>query len=410
MTGPTTGPTTGSTTGPVTELGRWLAERAAARRAAGTERRLVARPAVVSAIDLAGNDYLGLSRDPAVVAAAADAVARWGAGAGASRLVSGTLDLHVELERELAVALGTQAALVCSTGYHANLGAVTALADADTLVVSDAHVHASLVDACRLARAEVRVVAHADVGAVAEALAARHQPRALVLTESVFSVLGDAAPLSALSQLCVRYDATLLVDEAHGLGVTGASGLGQVVELGLAAPHVVVTLTLSKSLGSQGGAILGSRPVVDHLVNTARPFIFDTGLAPASTAAALAALRRLLAEPALAAAVRRRAAELAAICRVAAGAGAIVPVPMPSAAEAVAAQAAAHTAGVRLGCFRPPSVPDGISRLRLTANAGLTDAEVVHTDTVLSPILASLPACAADRERPAPVGSDWAPT
>ena len=382
-----TGPVTGPTTGPTTALSRWLAERAADRRAAGTERRLVARSAVVSTIDLAGNDYLGLARDPAVVAAAADAVERWGAGAGASRLVTGTLELHGELERELAAALGTQAALVCSTGYHANLGAVTALADAGTLVVSDAHVHASLVDACRLARAEVVVVPHADVAAVEQALAARHQPRALVLTESVFSVLGDAAPLETLSQLCMRHDATLLVDEAHALGVTGGSGLGQVVELGLAAPHVVVTLTLSKSLGSQGGAILGTRAVVDHLINTARPFIFDTGLAPASTAAALAALRRLLAEPALAAQVRRRAVELAGICQGPPGAGAIVPVPMPSAAAAVAAQPAASTAGVRVGCFRPPSVPDGISRLRLTAHAGLSDADIVHTDEVLTSLL-----------------------
>ena len=248
-------------------------------------------------LDLAGNDYLGLARDPRVVAAAAEAARTWGAGAGASRLVTGTLELHDRLERRLAAALGHQAALVLSTGYHANLAAVTALADADTLIVSDAHVHASLVDACRLARGEVRVVPHGDVGAVEAALAARTQPRALVVCESVYSVLGDAAPLTELAAVCAEHDATLLVDEAHGLGVAGAGGLGLVADAALAGPRVVVTLTLSKSLGSQGGAVLASRPVVDHLVNTARPFIFDTGLAPAAAGAAPAALEVLLAEP-----------------------------------------------------------------------------------------------------------------
>jgi 8-amino-7-oxononanoate synthase len=231
------------------------------------------------------------------------------------------------------------------------------------------------------------VVPHLDLGAVEAALAARTQPRALVLTESVFSVLGDAAPLRDLAEVCARHDATLLVDEAHALGVAGAAGLGLVADEGLTRPDVVVTLTLSKSLGSQGGAVLGSRAVVEHLVNTARPFIFDTGLAPAATGAALAALEVLLTEPRLPERVRSRAAELAAGCRVPATAGAIVPVPMPGPEEAVAAQASARERGVLVGCFRPPSVPDGVSRLRLTARADLTDAETARAVGVLAEVV-----------------------
>src|SRR5262245_1421209 len=249
----------------MTRWSDWLASESAAREAAGLQRSLRPRSAEGATTDLAGNDYLGLARDPAVVEAAAAAARRWGAGAGASRLVTGTLELHAQLERELAAYLGQPGALVFSTGYHANLAAVAALGGRDALVVSDAHVHASLVDAVRLSRSTVEIAPHQDVAAVERALAAAHDRRALVLAESVYSVLGDEAPLVALAELCERYDALLLVDEAHGLGVRGP---GVVRELGLSGlPHVLVTATLSKSLGSQGGAVLGPRAVVDHLVN-----------------------------------------------------------------------------------------------------------------------------------------------
>ncbi|MBC7632083.1 aminotransferase class I/II-fold pyridoxal phosphate-dependent enzyme, partial [Aeromicrobium sp.] len=268
-------------------LDDWLTEQSAAREKAGLTRRLLSRGPTSGVIDLAGNDYLGLSRDPRVTAAAAEAAIEWGAGAGASRLVTGTLRLHTELEDELADFTGQPAGLVFSTGYHANLSAVTALTDADTLIVSDRHVHASLVDACRLARSPRVVVDHGDVPGVERALAERTESRAMVLVESIYSVLGDAASLVRLADVCEREDATLLVDEAHGIGVAGR-GRGLVHGLGLAGlAHVIVTMTLSKALGSQGGAVLGSRAVVDHIVNRARPFIFDTGLAPAATAAAL---------------------------------------------------------------------------------------------------------------------------
>ena len=298
-----------------------------ARKPPGCGARLRPRAAEGATVDLAGNDYLGLAHDPAVVEAAATAARRWGAGAGASRLVTGTLELHTQLERELAAYLGQPAALVFSTGYHANLGAVAALGGRDALVVSDAHVHASLVDAVRLSKAAVEIVPHHDVAAVAEALDTAGARRALVLAESVYSVLGDEAPLAALAAVCERYGAMLVVDEAHALGVRGP---GLVHELGLAGrPHVIVTATLSKALGSQGGAVLGPQAVVDHLVNRARPFIFDTGLAPASAGAALEALRQLRSRPGLSDVVRSRMEDLAAALGVPPSAGAVLSVPVP---------------------------------------------------------------------------------
>jgi 8-amino-7-oxononanoate synthase len=365
----------------------WLADQAAQRREAGLERSLVARTPDDDLIDLAGNDYLGLSRDPRVVAAASGSAHRWGAGAGASRLVTGTLGVHDQLESALATWIGTDAALVHSTGYHANLSAVTALADADALIVSDAHVHASLVDACRLARGRVQVVPHLAVTAVEEALAERTEARAVVLTESIFSVLGDAAPLPELAEVCERHGAVLVVDEAHALGVAGDSGRGLVNAAGLAGrPDVVVTLTLSKALGAQGGAVLGSQAVVDHLINRARPFIYDTGLAPAAAGAAHAALDVIAVEPALVERVTTVAAALADAVGVDRPAGAVLSVPMPGPAEAVAAQAACAEQGLRVGCFRPPSVPDGISRLRLTASAGISDLDLARACDVLKSV------------------------
>ena len=251
---------------------------------------------------------------------------------------------------------------------------VTALADRTSHVISDAHIHASLVDAARLSRARLTVVPHSDVDAVRAALENdRHETRALVLAESVYSVLGDAAPLTELAELCASYDALLVVDEAHGLGVHGP---GLVAGSGLAGhPHVVVTATLSKSLGSQGGAVLGSAALREHLVNRARPFIFDTALAPAPTGAALAALGVLRARPELSALVRDRVRTLADALGVVTSDGAVLSIPMPSPQAAVAAQAAALAEGIRVGCFRPPSVPDGVSRLRATASAGIIEPD-----------------------------------
>ncbi|MEU1532133.1 8-amino-7-oxononanoate synthase [Streptomyces fagopyri] len=367
----------------------WIDEQAHQRRQAGLVRTLRPRPAESALLDLASNDYLGLAHHPGITAAAADAAHRWGAGATGSRLVSGTTELHAELERELADFCGFEAALVFSSGYAANLAAVTALAPHGSLVVSDAGNHASLIDGCRLARGATQVVAHADPDAVHKALGT-HEGPAVVVSDTVFSVDGDAAPLAGLAAACRAHGAALLVDDAHGLGVLGRGGRGAPHAAGLAgAPDVVVTVTLSKSFGSQGGAVLGPAPVIDHLVNAARTFIFDTGLAPAAAGAALAALRLLRREPDRA--DRARAVATALHTRLTAEGleavrpdAAVVSVRAPSAERAVRWAADCREAGLAVGCFRPPSVPDGISRLRLTARADLTDAQIERAVRVIS--------------------------
>ena len=361
----------------------------------GMRRVLRPRSADDAVLDLASNDYLGLARDPRVAGAAAEAARRWGAGSTGSRLVTGSTDLHTRLETDLAGFVGAEAGLVFSSGYLANLGVLTALAGPDSLVVSDALNHASVVDACRLSRASVEVAPHRDVAAVERVLARRTAGPAVVVTDAVFSVDGDLAPLADLHAVARRHGALLVVDEAHALGVVGDEGRGAGHAAGLAGqPDVVLTVTLSKSLGAQGGAVLGPAVVVEHLVNTARPFIFDTGLAPAAVAGAAAALEVLRTEPSLAKAVRARAAGLSDDLR-SAGLRATRPdaavvsvlVGEPGAAAEAASRLLAD--GVRVGCFRPPSVPDGVSRLRLTARADLTDGESARAVAAVAGVLSS---------------------
>jgi 8-amino-7-oxononanoate synthase len=367
----------------------WLAPHAQRRRAAGLRRELTPRAADEPRLDLAGNDYLGLSHDPRVVDGAVTALRTWGAGATGSRLVTGTTTLHATLERQLASFCGFADSLVFSSGYAANLGAVTALSGPGALVVSDAGNHASLIDACRLSRARVAVVPHRDVAAVDVALATRSEDRALVVVESVDSVDGDTAPLRALHAVCRARAALLVVDEAHGLGVRGPGGRGLLAEVGLAgADDVVATVTLSKALGGQGGAVLGPEAVIAHLVDTARSFIFDTGLAPAAVGAGLAALGVLHAEPDRPSAALRNAAALATAAQVPVPPSAVVPVVLgdPEVAVAVARQCLGR--GVLVGCFRPPSVPEGTSRLRLTARADLAAVDLALAREVLADVLA----------------------
>ncbi|MFC9469549.1 8-amino-7-oxononanoate synthase [Streptomyces coelicoflavus] len=366
----------------------WIDEQDRARREAGLVRVLRPRPAVSPLLDLASNDYLGLARHPEVVEGAVRAARTWGGGATGSRLVTGTTALHTELERELAEFCGFEAALVLSSGYAANLAAVTALAPHGSLVVSDAGNHASLIDGCRLARGTTQVVGHADPDAVRKALATHDGP-AVAVSDTVFSVDGDAAPLTALAEACREHGAGLVVDDAHGLGVLGDGGRGAPQGAGLAGrDDVVVTVTLSKSLGAQGGAVLGPARVVDHLVNAARTFIFDTGLAPAAAGAALAALRLLGREPERAARARAVAAELhgrltAAGLDAVRPDAAVVSVRAPSPEEAVRWAADCRAAGLSVGCFRPPSVPDGISRLRLTARGDLSGDQIERAVRVI---------------------------
>ncbi|MBA9007471.1 8-amino-7-oxononanoate synthase [Thermomonospora cellulosilytica] len=367
------------------------------REEAGLRRRLRPRgPDFDGLIDLASNDYLGLSRDPRLVEGAVRAAREWGTGSTGSRLVTGTTELHEELDRRLAAFTGTPAGLVFSSGFLANLGAVTALAGPGTLVVSDQVNHASIVDACRLSRARVVISPHRDVAAVEEALARREEEHALVVTDAVFSVDGDLAPLRELHAAARRHGALLVVDEAHALGVVGEYGQGAAHAAGLAGePDVVLTLTLSKSLASQGGAVLGAPEVIETLVDVGRSFIFDTGLAPAAAGAALAALDVLAAEPELPARARRQARR---IRDMAAGLGlattpgspdaAVVPVVLGDPHAAVRAADICFEHGARVGCFRPPSVPPGRACLRLTARASLTEAELTVLEGALQKVRA----------------------
>ncbi|OQQ14759.1 8-amino-7-oxononanoate synthase [Streptomyces sp. M41(2017)] len=367
----------------------WIDEQAAARRTAGLVRTLRPRPADSPLLDLASNDYLGLARHPRITAGAAQAANTWGGGATGSRLVTGTTELHTELERELADFCGFESALVLSSGYAANLAAVTALAPHGSLVVSDAGNHASLIDGCRLARGTTQVVGHVDPAGVRKALGT-HEGPAVAVSDTVFSVDGDAASLAELALACREYGAGLILDDAHGLGVLGDGGRGAPHAAGLAGnPDVVVTVTLSKSLGSQGGAVLGPAAVIDHLVNAARTFIFDTGLAPAAVGAALAALRLLREEPERAA--RARAVATALHTRLTAEGlsavrpdAAVVSVRAPSPERALSWAADCREAGLAVGCFRPPSVPDGVSRLRLTARADLSEEQIERAVDVIS--------------------------
>ncbi|HEV3381588.1 MAG TPA: 8-amino-7-oxononanoate synthase [Trebonia sp.] len=361
-----------------------------ARAVAGLRRRLVPRRADAQVLDLASNDYLGMCGDHRLAEAAAAAARTWGTGSTGSRLVTGTTALHAELEEALAAFLGAPAALVFSSGYLANLAAVTALSAAlaapgdGVLIVSDERNHASLVDACRLARGRgVRlcVTAHADLDAAGEALASREERAAILVSDAVFSVSGAAADVAGLHRLARRHGAMLVLDEAHSFGVLGEGGRGAAHLAGIAVePDLVRTITLSKALSGQGGAVLGPPEVIDTLVDTARGMIFDTGLAPTSAGAALAALRILEDSPDLPAAARRGTARLAATARelglrASEPDAAVTSVILGGPGAAMAAQAACAVHGARVGCFRPPSVPDGEACLRLTGRATLSEAD-----------------------------------
>ena len=367
----------------------WLDDRERERRSAGLRRELRPRTPASGLIDLASNDYLGLVRHPDVIDGAIASTRRWGAGSTGSRLVTGSTTEHALLEHELAEFVGAEAGLVFASGYAANLGAVTALAGRGCLVVSDAGSHASLVDACRLSRARVVVAPHGDVGFMESALRERTEERALLITDSVFSADGDLAPLREMHRVSRELSAVLVVDEAHGIGVRGVGGRGLVHEVGLAGePDIVITATLSKSLASQGGVVLASEKVVAHLIDTARTFIFDTGLAPGAVGAARAALGVLLREPERAQAVLDRAADLARIAGVGAPESAVVSVILGDPQRAFDAATACRENGLSVGCFRPPSVPEGTSRLRLTARATLTAEELSTIEAVLTEVLA----------------------
>jgi 8-amino-7-oxononanoate synthase len=363
----------------MSSMHEWLTQGARQRARSGTVRTTdTGRTAQAHSglLDLASNDYLGLAGDPRLAAAASEATRRFGTGARASRVVTGTTASHAEAERELAALTGQPACLVFSSGYTANIGILTALGDAETLLVSDAHVHASLIDGARLSRSPVAICPHRDLDALHRLLRDRTQPRAIVVIESIYSVLGDAADIARTAGICAEHDALLIVDEAHGVGVAGA-GHGAVHAAGLAgADHVVVTATLSKALGTQGGAVLGPALFREHLVSTARTFLFDTALAPAAAAAAAEACRIIADEPRRVQALHSVADRIAAAAGTDRAPGAVQSIPVGSPERALTAARRLQDTGILVGCFRPPTVPDGISRLRLTARStvGLKEA------------------------------------
>ncbi|MBD1318059.1 8-amino-7-oxononanoate synthase [Gordonia hankookensis] len=362
----------------------WLADEAARLRAAGLHREPVVRTPDPTMVNVASNDYLGLSGHPAVVAGAHAALDTWGAGSTASRLVVGTTELHVDLEDELADFLGFPAALAFSSGYLANVGAITALAGRGDLIVSDTGTHASLIDGCRLSRARVVVTGRGDHAAVRAALRERTEQRALVVTDSVYSIDGEPAPVAELYSAAREHGAALLVDEAHALGVRGPGGRGLVAERGLSgAPDLVVTTVLSKSLGAQGGVVLGSALLRSHLIDRARTFIFDTGLNPAAVGAARAALGLLRSDAVMPDRLRANAVRLAAAIGVPDPAAAVISLIIGEPQAAVDAAAICRDRGVLVGCFRPPSVPAGTSRLRLTVRADLDGPLIDHVADVV---------------------------
>ena len=323
---------------------------------------------------LCSNNYLGLAEDPRVRSAGARAFEQLGAGAGASRLVSGNMSVHERLERRLAEFHGYESALLFGSGYLANTGTIAALAPRGSVVYSDELNHASIVDGCRLARAETFVYRHRDLEHLEWAISRAAAPASLLVSDGLFSMDGDFAPVERLLAVARRAGARLMIDDAHALGTTGPGGRGSVAAASLAGEVDLISATLGKSLGSYGAYICASRELRDLLVNTARPAIFSTGLPPAGVAAAEAALSVLEDEPGLVdrlasnAAVLREAL-LAEGLALEPGSSQIIPVGIGAAERATAASERALSEGVFAQAIRPPTVPEGTSRLRLTVMA-----------------------------------------
>ena len=330
---------------------------------------------------LCSNNYLGLASHPALAAAAEAALREFGVGSGASRLISGSMRLHHLLEERLATWKGAEAGLLFPTGYHANIGVVTALVGRGDAVFSDALKHASLIDGCRLSGAEVVVYPHGDAAALGRLLAASRARRKLVVTDSVFSMDGDIAPLPEICDLADRHGAYVMVDEAHGTGVLGATGSGAVEHFGLHGRVDVRMATLGKALGAAGAVVCAARPVVDLLVNRARAFIYTTGLPPAVAAAALAAVDIVQHEPERRAAMTRNAARLRAGLsglgyQAPAGETPIIPVIVGESQAALSLSRRLLAERVFVQAIRPPTVPAGTARLRVTVMATHSDADI----------------------------------
>jgi 8-amino-7-oxononanoate synthase len=340
-------------------------------------------------INFSSNDYLGLASDPRIVEALAGGARAWGAGAGASRLVCGDFLPQHELEAQLARFEGTEAAILFGSGYAANCGLLAALAGPEDLILSDALNHASIVDGCRLSRARIEIYPHADVGAVARLLRTPAR-RKLVVTDAIFSMDGDRAPLRELGAFCASAQAFLIVDEAHATGVLGPRGAGLCAELGVTADLRMATL--SKSFGVAGAYVAATRSICDLLVNRARPLIFSTALPPALAVAVLASLAVLASgegdqrRTRLWTNVRRFAGGLRALGMTARDDSAIFPILAGAPEHALAMAARLRELGILAKAIRPPTVPPGTSRIRFALSAA-------HTEAHIDAALAALRAC-----------------
>ncbi len=358
-------------------------------------------------VNFGSNDYLGLAADPRLAAAVAQALQREGWGSGASPLITGHAALHARLEERLAAMEGAEAALLFPSGFAANLGAVAALVGGGDVVFSDRNNHASLLDGCRLSRADVRVYPHGDWHALDGLLSrAAGRGRRLIVTDSLFSMDGDLAPLVELIELAARRGAMLLMDEAHATGVFGHRGRGVAEHLGVdervAAGVGVRVGTLSKALGCAGGFVAGSRTLVEWLLNRARSYIYSTAAPAATAAAALAALDIVAAEPQRGVELLARAASLrdalaAQGWDVGRSQSQIIPLLVGSPARALELSARLRDRGLLVPAIRPPTVPEGQSRLRISLTAAHTPEMIemlllALRDARRSPLPTTLPA------------------
>lgn len=327
------------------------------------------------------NDYLGLSQHPALIEAAQRGAAKYGVGAGASPLVSGHSDAHEALERELAEFTGLQRALYFGSGYVANVGIIPSLVGRGDAVFSDALNHACLIDGVRLSRAETHVYPHNDLGALTRALEASTARRKLIVTDAVFSMDGDVAPLREMIALCERFDAFLMIDDAHGFGVLGPDGRGTAAHLGIDSPRLVYMATLGKAAGSAGAFVAGHATIVEWIMQRARSYIFATAT-PALVAEVLRASVKVIREEGW-----RREHLARLIARLREGTAslpwahpesftAIQPLIIGGNAEALAAMTALRERGIWAPAIRPPTVPEGTARLRVSLSAAHSEADV----------------------------------
>ncbi len=370
----------------------WIEEELAGRRAAGLERLPLvfeavgahARHAGAGVLNFASNDYLGLAGDARVVEGAVAALREWGAGATASRLVVGTLECHERLERRLAAFKGYEAGLVFGSGYSANAGIVGAVVGRGDHLYVDRLAHASLLDAATLSRATLHRFRHNDTEHLREQLARGAKGgRRLIVTESVFSMDGDLAPLEAMATLAGEYGAMMLVDEAHATGVLGPGGAGWIAACGVQGQVNLAMSTLSKALGGYGGCACCSGPMRSWLINQARSFIYSTAVPPAMVGAATAALEVLSRQPDLGAQVLAKAERLRGLMRAGGldtgrSASQIVPVMVGDNHRALRMQQRLLEEGILAVAIRPPTVPVGTARLRFSVTARHTDEDIVR--------------------------------